>query len=175
MIAEDTLWGLRQAGRRLERYVEDFIEQIDFALAHLLLRTSTYRPNGSDRLPKPKPPPWFSGAPPASSAPCRCLQRNGVRDSRGNPSRRSQPMQDSRRSRLTEACHSRGTQGHRLWRSSAQDPWGDPGHRSRPKQAHRRLVWQARRRQPQSQCCQIGWTISRPKAHKNPPKNRPKL
>ncbi len=34
--------------------MEDFIEQIDFALAHLLLRTSTYRPNGSDRLPKPK-------------------------------------------------------------------------------------------------------------------------
>ncbi len=57
MIAEDALWGLRQAGRRLERYVEDFIEQIDFALAHLLLRTSTYRPNGSDRLPKPKTPP----------------------------------------------------------------------------------------------------------------------
>ncbi len=56
MIAEDALWGLRQAGRRLERYVEDFIKQIDFALAHLLLRTSTYRPNGSDRLLKPKTP-----------------------------------------------------------------------------------------------------------------------
>ncbi len=24
--AEDELWGLRQAGRRLERYVEDFLE-----------------------------------------------------------------------------------------------------------------------------------------------------
>ncbi len=54
--AEDALWGLRQAGWRLERYVEDFIEHIDFALAHLLLRTSTFRPNGSDRLPKRKTP-----------------------------------------------------------------------------------------------------------------------
>ncbi len=36
--------------------MEDFIEHIDFALAHLMQRTSTYRPNGSDRLPKPKHP-----------------------------------------------------------------------------------------------------------------------
>ncbi len=31
-VSEDALWGLRQAGRRLERYVEEFLEQIDLVL-----------------------------------------------------------------------------------------------------------------------------------------------
>ncbi len=48
--------GFAAAGQRLERYVEDFIEQIDFALAHLLLRTFHYRPNGSARLPPTQNP-----------------------------------------------------------------------------------------------------------------------
>ncbi len=31
-VSEDALWDLRQAGRRLERYVEEFLEQIDLVL-----------------------------------------------------------------------------------------------------------------------------------------------
>ncbi len=66
-VAEDALWALQQAGQRLERYVEDFLVQIDLvpfppaparkgwiSPAHPRLRSSTYRPNGSDPLPKSK-------------------------------------------------------------------------------------------------------------------------
>ncbi len=42
-VAEDKLWGLRQACRRLEQYVEDFIELIELILFHPAPRTSTYR------------------------------------------------------------------------------------------------------------------------------------
>ncbi len=54
--AEDKLWGLPQAGRRLERYVEDLIELIELILFHPEPRTSTYRTNGSDCLPNSKRP-----------------------------------------------------------------------------------------------------------------------
>ncbi len=68
-VAEDALWGLRQDGRWLERYVEDFLEQIDLDIfpsaparrrrispAHPRPWTSTYRPNCSDRLPNSQHP-----------------------------------------------------------------------------------------------------------------------
>ncbi len=54
--AEDKLWGLPQAGRRLERYVEDLIELIELILFHPAPRSSTYRTNGSDCLPNSKRP-----------------------------------------------------------------------------------------------------------------------
>ncbi len=54
--SEGALWGLWQVGRRLELYVEDFIERIELILFHPALRTYTYLTNGSDRLPNSKRP-----------------------------------------------------------------------------------------------------------------------
>ncbi len=59
-------------------------------------------PTARTACPTPKPP-WFSGAPPASSAPCRRLRRGGASDSRGNPGRRSRPTQASHHSRPTQS------------------------------------------------------------------------
>ncbi len=55
-VAEEKLWGLPQAGQRLERYVEDLIELIELILFHPAPRSSTYRTNRSDCLPNSKRP-----------------------------------------------------------------------------------------------------------------------
>ncbi len=100
--------------------MEDFIKQIDFALAHLLLRTSTYRPNGSDRLPKPKTPLILrsstcvlSPVPPSAAKWSPRFAGKSRPPFAANASRK--PAADRGRRKLQASCHSRPTQAsHRL-------------------------------------------------------------
>ncbi len=109
--ADDVLWGLRQAGRRLERYVEDFIEHIEFILFIPLLlegisspqltppwETSTYRPNGSDHLHNSKHPLLLRSFASVLSPDSPSVAHSSARSSRARSSARS--------SRVPTRCHS---------------------------------------------------------------------
>ncbi len=139
-LTEGWLWlrtrcgGLRQAGRRLEQYVEDFLEQIDLLLfppaparkgwvssVHPRPRTSTYRPNGSSPCPNLNTH-WSSKAPPASSVPCHHPWQNPGHCPWLNPGHRLW-LNPYRHSWLISTRNPRLQQCHR--------PWWNPGRRSR--------------------------------------------
>ncbi len=157
---EDALWGLRQAGRRLERYVEDFLEHIDSILYHLTPRTSTYCPNGSDHLPKPKHPLILRSS--------TCILSGGLPAAvRGSPKpavrgelkaticgevtvamrcpRKPAAVHGSRKPagrhpRLTQACYPRGNLGRRSQPTQARcRSWLTQGRCSQGSQARRRM------------------------------------
>ncbi len=151
-VAEDALWGLQEAGRRLEWYVEDFLEQIDLAPfppaparkywispAHPRPRTSTYCPIlALTACPNPSTP-WSSGALPVSSvlilahrpwwiqASChQCLSEAGRRSrviaARGE-------TKSTAYGRITAPCPRLSQAGCRSRLISARRPWGNQGHR----------------------------------------------
>ncbi len=125
--AEDKLWGLPQAGRRLERYVEDLIELIELILFHPAPRSSTYRTNGSDCLPNSKRPLILrSSASHGSRHPWLIQARRSWR----NPGRRLQWSQ-GRRPQLPQARRHSPVQTQALRRSQGKQAHQPPG-KSRP-------------------------------------------
>ncbi len=67
---EDALWGLRQAGRRLERYVEDFIELIELILSLPLLLENAGSPQLTPCREPPHTAPMARRACPNPNTPC---------------------------------------------------------------------------------------------------------